>query len=128
MPPTVPINHHRLGELLIQFAHGWKPKRNMHVTQPRPVPLSHAEACKAFLDVWRPSLSLLWTLCFAQGKRTGVLLHYKIYAYSEQTSIDKRRKSLTNSRNVKNSVKNSRRELPADTFLSSTEMNFKKKE
>jgi len=47
MPPTVPVDHHPLGCLLFLLTPQSRTK-NVCVTQPGPVSLSHAEAFKAF--------------------------------------------------------------------------------
>ena len=116
MPPTVPINHHRLGEVLILFFHAWKP--NEICAWPNLVlfhypMLKHARRFSTLL----PSLGLLWTLCFAQGKRTGALLLMD-KSHQQQTPELHSAETKHSSRETCKSVKNCTRASSQSVLVS----------
>jgi len=80
MPPTVPINHHRLGEkkkiaFSLLFCFLLTPENQTKFVRDPTWPCSIIP-CWSMQGIPQPltvGFDLLWTLCFAQGKRTGAL-------------------------------------------------------
>ena len=80
MPPTVPINHHRLGERKdfwgpFSFFFLLTPENQTKFVRDPTWPCSIIP-CWSMQGIPQPltvEFNLLWTLCFAQGKRTGAL-------------------------------------------------------